>query len=204
MSKLFISIICFFAIYSTFSLNANQQAKLYPSSSIRCAPQLQKCLNAILKIPEARTLIDSISKDGAIQIIAKNSKLSKQFGAYWDPDQRVICINLSTSHDEGMVIKSLLFELHNASVNSKIIHLNNLAHNKKINKNNYIESMEYLEYINSLNASKISEIGIKMGVLPPGSKLSTYSSFKEHFEAQKMSGHSSYFAENYDNCLLFN
>jgi hypothetical protein len=58
--------------------------------------------------------------------------------------------------------------------------------------------MEYLEYLNSLKSAKIAEKGIKMGVLPPGSQLPTYNSFKEHFLMQKRSGHSACFARNYD------
>jgi len=114
----------------------------------------------------------------------------------------VICIDLPSNESDGIIIGSLLFELQNAAVNSKIQQLNELVKQRKITKENYIESMEYLEYINSLNASRMAEIGIKMGALPKDSKLPTYSSFKEHLSAQKMSGHSACFARNYEQCLF--
>ena len=194
MNKFFIVSICFLL---TFSLHAAQNSK------IKCVPQLQKSLNAILKIPEARTLIHSIQKEGPIQIVADSTSLSKQFGAYWDPDNRIICIDLSANRTEGAKIGSLLFELHNASVNSKIFHLNMLAYRRKINKQNYIQSMEHLEYINSINTAKIADKGIKMGVIPKDSRLSIYSSFEEHFRVQRMSGHSDSMGRMYDLCLQF-
>lgn len=190
-----------FLLTSTLSLTAAQHSNLATEYIVRCAPQLQKCLQAILQIPEAKTLINAIRKEGSIHIAVQNTPLSKQLGAYWDPDQRVIFIDFSSSHDEGLIIGSLLFELHNASVNSQINHLNKLASQRKIDKADYVESMEYLEYINSLNASKIAQKGIKMGILPCDSQLPTYPNFKEHFKAQKMSGHSALFARNYDLCL---
>src|SRR4051812_24044357 len=52
---------------------------------VRCAPQLQSHLNSIQKIPEAKALIEAIQKEGPIQIVVKNTNLSNQFGAYWDP-----------------------------------------------------------------------------------------------------------------------
>ena len=193
MNKIFVTIICFLVAYS---LNATQNP-----ISINCAPQLQKCLNSLLKIPEARTLIATIQKEGPIRIVAECDPLSKQFGAFWDPDRRVICIDLSTNRTEGAKIGSLLFELHNASVNSKIYHLNMQVYQRKINKQNYIRSMEYLEYINSLNTAKIADKGIKMGILPKDSRLPIFSTFEEHFRIQKMSGHSASMGRIYDICL---
>ncbi len=165
---------------------------------VKCAPELQGNLRAIQKIPEARALIASIQKEGPIQIVAQNTSLSNQFGAFWDPDQRIICIALSSDVTDGSIIGSILFELHNASVNSKINYLDELASKRKISKARYIESMEYLEYINSLNAAKIAEKGIQMNVLPTESRLPTYHSFKEHFSVQKKYGHSAHFARSYD------
>ncbi|HEV8051942.1 MAG TPA: hypothetical protein VGP47_05560 [Parachlamydiaceae bacterium] len=200
MNNFFLVFITFLLFHLTyaFSLEPLQNAKSISVSNIKCAPQVQKYLQAILKIPEAKTLLEDIQKEGLIQISAKSTVLSKRYGAFWDPDRRVIYVDLSPTRSEGSKIRFLLFELHNASVNSQFKHLNDLAKKGKINKKNYVESMEYLEYINTLKTAKLAEIGIKMGMLPSDSHLQTFSTFKEHFNAQKLSGHSACYAHNYE------
>jgi hypothetical protein len=183
-------------------INADEATNTSEQNIVRCELQLRKCLQALLRIPEAKALIEEIRKEGSFDITVRNSVLSNRFGAYWDPDLRVICIDPYSCDDEGETIASLLFELTNASVNAKIGRLNDLATQRKISKEDYIESMEYLEYTNSLKASKIANKGIRMGILPFGAQLSTYSSFREHFTAQRLSGHSDTFARNYEVCLL--
>lgn len=194
MNKLIFKVLSTIIFVLPFSLLANE------GNIVRCEYQLRKCFEAVLQIPEAKELINNIRKEGSFDIAMLNASLSQQFGAYWDPDLRII--NIDPSRDHGEMIGSLLFELHNASVTSKINELNALASQRLINKADYIESMEYLEYINSLNASRIAQKGILMKLLPLSARLPTYSSFKEHFRAQLMSGHSDTFARNYELCLL--
>lgn len=198
MSRYFIKIIHILIFYSIISVPL-QAASTSPS--VICASQLQSYLQSILKIPEAKVLLESIAKEGPIRIVTGNHAVSRQFGAFWDPDRRIICIHLPSHAPQQEIIGSLLFELHNAAANSKIHQLNQLASQRKINKERYIESMEYLEYMNSKKASQIAVKGVKMGALPQGSDLPTYSNFQEHFKAQKQSGHSACFAHNYDLCL---
>jgi hypothetical protein len=199
MKRLLTNILYTFLLLQTTLIYAVDNYQSNQLISVKCSPQLQRYLRAIQEIPEARTLIASIQQEGPIQIIVNNTPLSNQFGAFWDPDRRLICVAISPEETEGSLIGSILFELQNASVNSKFDQLDNLAVQRKIDKARYVQSMEYLEYINSLNAAKIAEKGIQMGVLPSSSRLPTFSSFEEHFSIQKMSGHSAHFAQNYDN-----
>jgi hypothetical protein len=195
MNKVYI----IFAYIFIIILNTNNlQAAPNSTATVNCEPSLQKHLEAILKIPEAKNLLNTIRKEGSIHIVAGNSPLAKRFGAFWDPDQRAIFID--TARSEGSIIGSLIFELHNASVDSHFNYLNEMAHQGRISKEKYIESMEYMEYINSKNASKLASTVIKMRVLPKDAFLPTYDNFKEHLQAQKQSGHSDCFARNFDNC----
>lgn len=198
MNKLLFNILFACLFYQISFVHSENEYRNSELVQIKCAPQLQNSLNKIQKIPEARRLIASIQKESPIQIIAKDTSLSNQFGAFWDPDRRVICISLSSHATEGSIIGSILFELHNASVNAKFDHLEELVIQGKIDKASYVRSMEYLEYMNSLNAAKIAEKGIQMKVLPPDSRLPTYRSFNEHFSEQQKSGHSACFARIYD------
>lgn len=196
--------ICVSLILVTLPLAAQNHHTGYSSTSLpKCSPQLQKHFNAILEIPEAKKLVEGIQSEGAIQIVAERTKLSRQFGAFWDPDRRLIVIDTSLNQSDGSIIGSILFELHNASVNTKINQLNRLASTGGTNKSDYVRSMEYLEYVNSLNASKISEKGIQMGIFPQDAYLSTYTNFSEHYKAQRESGHSDAFAHNFDICKKF-
>jgi len=174
---------------------------LLASNEVTCSTELQTSLQKILQVPEAKTILNQIRQEGPIKIIAKRTPLSQQFGAYWDPDHRVICLDISSSSTEGLIIGSLLFEMQNASQNTTIHQINQLAAEKKISKQKYVERMEYLEYINSKKASKIAQKGIAMGIFPSDSQLPTYATFTEHFNAQKISGHSDVFNRNYDICI---
>lgn len=201
MNKFFNIILLSLFICSNFAMieALDKSATTKQHINVKCSPQLQSCFNRIQMIPEARELIAAIQEEGAIQIKAKNTDLSEQFGAFWDGEERVICIALSSGITADDIIGSIIFELQNAAVDSKFVYYNNLANQGNITKAKYIESMEYLEYENSLKAAKMAEKGIKMGVIPAGARLPTYSSFKEHYAAQKMSGHSDCFAGIYDN-----
>lgn len=173
---------------------ANHDAIMVPY----CVPQLQACFNKIKQLPEIGKLISIIQREGPIHILVSNHKLAKEFGAFWDPNQRVIFVNTSWHSSEGQVISSIIFELHNASINSKLNRLNRLARMGQIDKHSYVEAIERLEYANSLNTSNIIQKGIHLKVLPVSARISPYPSFEQHYSLQKQVGHSVMIARNYD------
>ncbi|CDR33659.1 hypothetical protein [Criblamydia sequanensis] len=125
------------------------------SRIIYCDKELQVPLYKILKLPEARNLIKDIQKDGPFKVLVNNhSKLSNQFGAYWDPATRTIVVSLNSNQSEGGIIRSILFELHNALINDKLEHAYDLASKRQIDKESFVEAIERMEYLNSLGASK--------------------------------------------------
>lgn len=185
-------LICFCTLFiGTISIASAAPRPLY------CDPQLQRHINTIQKIPEAAKLIESIQKEGPIQICANREPLSQQFGAYWDGQNRVICVNTS-QRSEGAIIGSIIFELHNAAINSKINECDALAASGQIDRENYVRSIEYLEYQNSLMSSNLAKKGIEMRLIPNDARLPTYRNFEEHYRMQKIGGHSAFIAKNYD------
>lgn len=166
--------------------------------SIYCDPQLQPYLKKIQQVPEAQTLLTNIQKTGRIAIIKSDHPLARQFGAFWDPDRRMIHVNLSHHSTPGELVGSLLFEMHNALVNSKIEQLDELAAKGEISKDRYVEGIEFLEYKNSIDTAKITDSGIRMGIFPHDARMQTYGSFEEHYRIQKMGGHSAWIAKTYD------
>lgn len=197
MRKLLLTCLFFISAFQMPTLFASTDSRI--NQVVVCAPQLQNCLKTIQKIPEARKLINDVQKEGAIRVTLSNEYLSRQFGAFWDPDNRLISVNLSAHRSEGELIGSILFELHNALINSKLDHLDHLAAMGRIDKEYYVESVERLEYYNSKKAAAIAEIGIKSGVFPASARLNTYRNFEEHYHIQKMAGHSAWIAKTYDN-----
>ena len=180
------------SLVSAVGMNQND------SVSINCSPQLKDILETIQQLPEAKKLIDAVQKEGPISIMVNTTQTLRQFGAFWDPDRRVISVNFSTSDSKGAVIGSILFELHNALVNSKINYFDELASKGQIEKEDYVQAIEHLEYQNSLNASKIAEKGIRLGILPASARLPTYRNFEEHYLYQKIGGHTAWIASNYN------
>lgn len=168
------------------------------ANHIHCDPELRSCLQAIQKVPEGKELVDSVKNQGAFGIVVTHSSLSQKFGAYWDPQQRLISLNPSAHSSQGELIGSLIFELHNALNSARFDHLDHLATTGQINKENYIATVEKLEFENSINAANIAKKGIQMGVLPNTSQLPTYKSFQEHFYYQKLAGHSAWVGHVYD------
>lgn len=189
MLRILITFIC---LISTFSWAENNNVSMIP-----CAPELQRSLKQIQQVPEARELISKVQREGAISILV-NRTIPGQFAAFWDQDERIIYVTLSSDRVEGSIIGSILFELHNALNTSKLDRYDILAREGKIDKNSYVEGVERLEYENSLNAARIAEKGIQMGIFPRGARLPTYASFEEHYRIQKMGGHSAWIANNYD------
>lgn len=193
MLKIFFNLI--FILSTTVSFAADRQKS---TLDISCSPQLQDSLKAILQLPEARDLISTVQEEGPIRFAVNNTSLSEKFGAFWDMDNRVICVGITSETTQGDVIGSIIFELHNALVHSKLNALDDLATHQQISKEKYVESVERLEYENSLKASSLVQKGIRMGLFPKDAHLFTYSSFEEHYRIQKMAGHSGWIGNTYD------
>lgn len=190
-----IAIICLLSIGHITLASAADDSK----HNVQCAPQLKNIVAIIQKLPEAQKLIADIQQEGKITITVNRSGVLEEFGAYWDPDNRQICVNISNDSSQGSLIGSIIFELHNASVNSKIDYFDNLARTGKIDREGYVRAIEYLEYQNSLNAAKLAQKGIDKGLFPSSSRLPTYKNFEEHYRYQKIGGHSQWIARTYDN-----
>jgi hypothetical protein len=190
----------FFVVISLFSqmIFAEAGSRSAPSSSVVCSPILKRYVNTILKVPEARALIERVQREGAISIAVHNDSLSRKFGAFWDGEDRVIAINMDAHDTEGEIIGSIIFELHNAAAEVQLNHIDELASQGRIDRNRYTESVERIEYENSWKAARVAERGIAMGVFPQSARLRTFNSFEEYYRLQKIGGHSACISRNYD------
>ncbi len=181
------------AIFSTLSLFSAP-----PKGKLNVDSKLSQYIKTIQAFPEGQKLISNILTEGQLNIQVANNEVARNFKACWNQDSRTILICLSTNPPKGEVIASILFELHNASVTSKMDNLDQMAQCGRISKPDYVRSFEHLEYLNSINTANITKIGIEKGIFPKNALLPTYKNFEEHFYYQKISGHSDVIARNYE------
>jgi hypothetical protein len=197
MKKILSAFLLIIAIVTTTSLSAQQQAL-----TVHCEKELIHYWNTLQQAPGVKELVENILKEGPITIKANHNVLSQQFGAFWDLDRRIICVDVSVGRSSGDIIGSILFELHNAAATSRLNRLDDLAVEGKLDKENYVRAVEHVEYLNSLNASKIASEEIHKGVFPATAYLPTYRNFEEHYYYQKRGGHSAWIARNYDHLRI--
>lgn len=171
--------------------------------TIPCSQELQPYLEVLQKLPEARALMAKIQQEGEVRILMDNSPLSRQFGAFWDVEQRVICINPSAHRTQGEIIKSILFEMQNASANSQLRKLDELVFAGKIDRESFVTAVEKLEWENSCHAAKMANKGIRLGLYPPTTRLHVYRTFGEYYRIQKRVGHSAQIGRSYDQMAAF-
>ncbi|MBA2728249.1 MAG: hypothetical protein H0U49_08785 [Parachlamydiaceae bacterium] len=172
--------------------------------SVQYSPELKNSLRAIRNLKEGNKLICDILKQGALRLSVAKNECSVKFGACWDPDRRIIFINLSSHNSEEEIIASLIFELHNALKTPQFNQLFSLATNQKIDKEKYVKSIEFIEYQNSIDTAALIKLGVEKKVFGKNTYVSTYNTFDEHYWYQKMSGHSAVHANNYDSLTAFN
>lgn len=161
-------------------------------------PNLQRCLDKIYQLPEATSLLNEIQKEGKISFTVDTKHEAAKFGAFWDLDSRLICVNPTFHKNDGEMIGSILFEMQNAKASQNLHHLFEQAAQGKISKADYIRGIEYIEFQNSKRAAEMANIGIQRGVLPATASLYTYRDFDEHFFYQQKGGHSQAIGDMFD------
>lgn len=162
--------------------------------------KVRQAFTAIQKLPEVRQLISTIEKEGPIHVDIAHLP-NEEFDAYWESTDRLIRINESRNEKFGILICSLLFELHNARADREIVRLGNLAYSGRMTKDQYVESVERLEYQNAMQTSALLEKGISLNIFPADAKWPLYRNFDDHYKAQQILGHSGWIADQYDSML---
>jgi hypothetical protein len=193
--------IIFFLAISAFFGNLSL---LYPISETTTSPTfatvpppLQNAANILLACPQARNLLSEIQKEGPINL-AFLPMGSNASNAMWKPDTRQIVINSSKKREIYDLIRSILFEMHNASSKNQFYEINKNAKKGFLSKKAYIRTIEYIEHQNALKTKNMIEWGIKNHYFPKKTRWSVCADFEEHYKLQQQSGHSSFIASVYD------
>jgi hypothetical protein len=190
-------------LWTPYSLSASQQLGTnqvinhtnhtfadYPNS-------IKPIVETLQKLPEVRALLGKINEEGPIRISLHQDKQG-QFDAFWDGEGRTILLNPYRLHKKGDWLFSILFEMHNASTDQTINKLMEQASLNQISKDEWVRSMEYMEFQNSLNTCKLVEKGIQSGVFPRDTPINIFYTFDVYYWVQQIMGHSDWHANTYD------
>lgn len=159
-----------------------------------CDSKLYPLLHRIQRLQETNTLIDQVLLEGPLYIKI-NRDLPTQFDGYWSSEERTIYI---TMQSKSSYLTTLLFELHNAVRTKELEKLYDLASQKMIEKDKFIERVEYIEHQNVIATSSLIEKGIQQGLYPLNMRWEVDPHFDSHFAYQKQTGHSAWLADLYD------
>jgi hypothetical protein len=161
------------------------------------SPHVKQAFHLIQNLPEARQLIQSIEKEGSVKIEILNLP-QESFDAFWDGGRRTIRVNAGKNEKLGVLICSILFELHNASTNQQLKKMTTLAANGMISKDQYVESIERMEHENAIKTCALLNKGISINLFPPEAYWPILPDFEDHYKIQQIHGHSAWIAAQYD------
>ncbi len=164
---------------------------------ISTPPELKKAVDSIESFDEGKQFLDLCQKAGKIALKFK-ALGQNQSTACWIGHERVIILNASREFTEGKKISSILFELNNSLTHNEFVNLNKLAYQNKISKNEFVESVERLEYNNVLKTRLLLEKGVELGLFPSDCLIPIAPNFEEHFKVQILCGHSDAIAKQYE------
>ncbi len=161
-----------------------------------CDRELQPVLEKIMELSEGKDLWQKIHQAGPIRIRAMHGT-HRDFKAFWEGEQRLICVNVGIRPTIDEQICSLLFELHNAASDPKVINVYNQAASGRISQATFATEMERLEYENSLQACDCLEKGIEKGIFPKECYLQRFRNFDDFLVMQKQHGHFQHYLRTY-------
>lgn len=167
------------------------------SSQYHCDPKLKPILEKVQALPEANEVIDQVLSQGPFSIEI-NKQHPDYFEGYWDSYQRTIYLTKSKKVSECSLITTLLMELQNALRNDDIKQMHRLAQRRAIDKSQFIEQFEYIEYENACAANELLNAGVEKGIFPSGCSWNIADNFSDHFAVQREMGHSDWIGQIYD------
>ncbi len=167
------------------------------ASSILCAKELNHILAIAQKLPETNQIFEKVLEDGPLYIEV-NRHISKEFEGYWSDDERTIYLTKTRSTTDGMLIATLVFELHNAYRNHELRSLTKKAEAQGICKEDFVRQYEYVEFKNAKDAQRLVNLGIERGIYPYTSSIDYHDNFEDHYALQQRVGHSAWIGNMYD------
>lgn len=158
--------------------------------------ELIPVVQAILRLPEARELLQEVCAQGRVRIELQYNR--QGFEALWNQEQRMIVLNTAQCRGMGSRIRCLLFELHNARAASQFTHTDHLALSGRVSKTSYVEAIERIEHTNVLQTAQLLNKGTARGLFPSDAHWDIMHDFTDHYKMQQLTGHSQQIAQTYN------
>lgn len=184
------------SLFSSSIGNINQPNDTARSQQIE-EPSVKQAVLAIRSIPDGARLLKEVEQEGRITIELREIE-SFDFGAMWDANSRHVIVNAKRCRNQGTLISSLLFELHNAKTSQFLEAEANKVINGRLTKEQYVKNVERMEHDNAMATIKILEEGMANGAFPKTAKWTIIRDFEDHYKLQQVTGHSLWIANNYD------
>lgn len=159
--------------------------------------QLKGTFETMGKLPAFRKLVVQVEKGGSVRIELKRLG-NDSFEGYWEGDRRVVTVNQSLNQDRGVLICTIIFELHNALRNQELYDLALAAAQGKLDKDTYVRKVEEMEYRNVCSTIVLLEEGVRLGLFPKSAQWKISPTFEDHYRVQQLTGHSQWIANSYD------
>ncbi len=157
-------------------------------------PHFNAPLRKIYQLEEGKELMRRVEAQGPLTVTTAQHRPYIPSAA-WCPDDRSICINVNKSRSPGDVITSIVFEMHNALSQADFDYYDQLAMQGGISKAKYVETIEYIEYLNVLKTKEVLKKGVSLGIFPEDAHFPVAPNFEEHFRFQQQVGHSDFIAD---------
>ncbi len=145
-------------------------------------------------LPEAEALLQKVEREGTVSIVGRSHA---GFAAYWEGRSRTIVINQSYRRSEGSLIRSVVFELCNATRNRELARQWALAGQGRLTQEEFATNVERIEFENLWRASRLLEAGIKRGLFPSDARMGAWSDFDAFLRNEKRTGHFGYLCDQY-------
>ena len=181
---------------SLFHVLAKKNITLLYMNKIRVnTANIKYHVDCVLQYRVVQDLVNNINKKmlGVFEIKDKDSPT-----ATWCEADKTIRINTSKCITFGQICLHIIFELHNALSQNLFKIYDDDAKNGKINRSEYIESIEKEEYQNLMRTNEV--IRIMKDVEYSGLILSSFvvPQWIDHFRIQKKWGHVGHISRMYD------
>lgn len=187
-----------FLLLISFHSNALHSASFHRqsrTSTLRAKnPAVKTVISKLNHVPESRQVIQRVIQEGPITVDLVSGM---SFGAMWENGDRKISINARDQRDQGLLLRHILFELHNALCDSEYEELYTMALNREISCDAYVETVEKIEYENMIKTVSILEKGIALGLFPSSARWEIIYDFATHYKIQQLTGHSLSIAQEF-------
>jgi len=172
-------------------------ASIFSSEFRSVDTRLRPAVKTLLAFPKAQDVLDEVQANGKRIRVKMHPFTVSTSNAMWSPVRGSIILNSLRKRSEGEIVRSILFEMHNAKNQKKFTHFEQLARKGLIDQASYVREIERIEHTNAMETMALLNEAISKGYYPQTSYWQICPDFEKHFQLQQQVGHSQFIAKMY-------